>query len=53
VNLDPRDPSNLPLIFGLLDDRKRRPSEPSGCGCEGIALVVALVFCLALLRSVF
>jgi hypothetical protein len=52
VNLDPRDTGNLPLIFGLIDDERRRPKRPGGCGGGSLALLVWLAFALALAGSV-
>ena len=52
MNLDPRDPSNLPITFGILNDRKGPSFEPSGCGCAAaLAALVLLGFVLALLRA--
>jgi hypothetical protein len=52
VNLDPRDPSNLPITFGILNDRKASSRQPSGGGCAALAAMVMLVFLLALLRAI-
>ena len=53
MNLDPRDPSNLPITFGILNDRKGPSFEPSGCGCAAaLAALVLLGFVLALLRAI-
>jgi hypothetical protein len=49
VNLDPRDPSNLPITFGLLNDRTGPPREPRGCGGEALAVLAMLAFLLVLL----
>jgi hypothetical protein len=51
MKLDPRDPSNLPITFGRLVERKGARS-PRGCGGAALFILVLPAFLLALLRMI-